>query len=183
MAKEYRKDEFEFFLNQVGKIDQRVKSYLEVAGFEKWEWVYAPANRGRMMTSNIAECINGELKQERELSIIEFLEEAKKLFGKWNFKNRERASYANTSLGSRFEGILQLNTSRSSRIKVSASSTYIYSVYDEDRKYIVWLDRRTCSGGIFQLDEITCEHAIAVLKRKHVVDMKPYCSEYYYPET
>ncbi|XP_047266288.1 uncharacterized protein LOC124897542 [Capsicum annuum] len=118
MAKAYRKDEFDFFWNQVGKIDQRVKSHLEDAGFEKWARVYAPINRGRMMTSSIAECINGKLKLARELPIIKFLEQARKLFGKWNCKNRERASYANTSLGSRFEGILQLNTSKYSRLKV-----------------------------------------------------------------
>ncbi|XP_047264109.1 uncharacterized protein LOC124896579 [Capsicum annuum] len=135
------------------------------------------------MTSNIAESINGKLKLARELPIIEFLEQARKLFEKWNCKNRERASYANTSLGSRFEGILQLNTSKSTRLKVSASSTYVYSVYDDGRKYIVCLDRRTCSYGRFPLDEIVCEHAIAVLKSMHVVDMKPYCLDFYYPET
>ena len=63
------------------------------------------------------------------------------------------------------------------------SSTYVYSVYDNGRKYIVCLDRRTYTCGRFQLDEITCEHAIVVLKSKYVVDMKPYCSEFYYPET
>ncbi|XP_047259344.1 uncharacterized protein LOC124891730 [Capsicum annuum] len=141
MAKAYRKDEFDFFWNQIGKIDKRVKSYLEDAGFENWARVYAPVNRGSMITSNIAECINGKLKLAHELSIIEFLEQ------------------------------------------VSTSSTYVYYVYDDGRKYIVCLDRRTCSCGRFQLDEITCEHAIAVLKSKHVVDMKPYCSEFYYPET
>ncbi|KAM3301630.1 hypothetical protein P3S67_016132 [Capsicum chacoense] len=134
------------------------------------------------MTSNIGECINEKIKIACEFQIIEFLELARKLFGKWNCKNRERASYANTSLASRFEGILQLNTSKSSRLKVSASSEYVYSVYYNGRKYIVCLDRKTCSCGGFQLDEITCQHAIAVPKRKHVVDMKFYCSKYYYPE-
>ncbi|XP_047268481.1 uncharacterized protein LOC124898700 [Capsicum annuum] len=141
MSKAYCKDEFDFFWNQVRKIDKRVKSYFEDAGFEKWARMYASVNRGRMMTSNIAECINGKLKLARELPIIEFLEQ------------------------------------------VSASSTYVYSVYNDGRKYIVCLDKRTCSCGRFQLDEITCEHVIAVLKSKHVVDMKPYCSKFYYPET
>ncbi|XP_047259140.1 uncharacterized protein LOC124891445, partial [Capsicum annuum] len=120
-----------------------------------------------MKTSNIAECINGKLKLARKLPIIKFLEQARKLFGKWNCKNRERESYASTSLSRRFEGILQLNTSKSSRLKVSASSIDVYSVYDDGRKYIVCLDRRTCTCGRFQLDEITCEHTIAVLKSKH----------------
>ncbi|XP_047253628.1 uncharacterized protein LOC124887756 [Capsicum annuum] len=67
--------------------------------------------------------------------------------------------------------------------RVSASSTYVYFVYDDGVKYIVCLDRRTCSCGRFQLDEITCEHVIVILKSKHVVYMKHYCSEFYYPET
>ncbi|XP_047268197.1 uncharacterized protein LOC124898608 [Capsicum annuum] len=66
---------------------------------------------------------------------------------------------------------------------ISASSTYVYSVYDDGRKYIVCLDRKTCTYGRFQWDEIACEHTIAVLKSKYVVDMKPYCSEFYYPKT
>ncbi|XP_016561805.1 uncharacterized protein LOC107860828 [Capsicum annuum] len=68
-----------------------------------------------------------------------------------------------------------------SQTEVSASSAYVYSVYNDGKKYIVCFDRRTCSCWRFQLDEITCEQAIAVLKSKDVVDMKPYCSEYYYP--
>ncbi|KAM3303264.1 hypothetical protein P3S67_014294 [Capsicum chacoense] len=134
------------------------------------------------MTSNIAECINEKLKLERELPIIEFLEQARKLFEKWNCKNRERTSYTNTSLGSIFEGILHLNTLKSLRLKVSASSAYVYSLYDDSRRYIVCIDRRTCSCVGFQLDEITCQQVIVVLKIKHVTYMKLYFSEYYYPE-
>lgn len=66
-----------FFFNKVGMVDQRVKSYLENDGFEKWAWVYAPVNRGRMMTSNITECINKKLKEARELPIIDFVEQTK----------------------------------------------------------------------------------------------------------
>ncbi|TMW94335.1 hypothetical protein EJD97_010421, partial [Solanum chilense] len=40
------------------RIDHRVKEYLEDAGYEKWSRVHATVNRGRMMTSNIVECIN-----------------------------------------------------------------------------------------------------------------------------
>ncbi|KAM3319359.1 hypothetical protein P3S67_006559 [Capsicum chacoense] len=58
------------------------------------------------------------------------------------------------------------------RVKIRESSSYIYGVYEEGRKYIVQLVNRTCNCGRFQLNEIPCAHAIAVLKSKHVKEMK-----------
>ncbi|XP_047267687.1 uncharacterized protein LOC124898105 [Capsicum annuum] len=66
--------------------------------------------------------------------------------------------------------------------QIRESTNYIYGVYEEGRKYIVRLDIRTCNYGRFQLDEIPCTHAIAVLKSKHVKEMKSYCSDYYKKE-
>ncbi|XP_055826013.1 uncharacterized protein LOC129894370 [Solanum dulcamara] len=62
---------------------------------------------------------------------------------------------------------------------VVASSEYLYSVYESGRRYIVCIERKTCNCGRFQLDEIPCPHAIAVLKSKNIADMHPYCSDYY----
>ncbi|KAM3320527.1 hypothetical protein P3S67_007728 [Capsicum chacoense] len=92
MAKAYKLDDFDELISKVENIDNRVKVYLENIVFEKSSIVHAPINRGRMMTSNIAECR-------------------------------------------------------------------------------------------FQLDEIPCAHAIAVLKSKHAKEMKPYYSDYYRKET
>ncbi|XP_004252170.2 uncharacterized protein [Solanum lycopersicum] len=81
IAKAYRKDDFEKFMAKLDKIDGRVKKYLQDAGYEKWSKSHATVNRGRMMTSNIAECINGCLVDARQLPIIDFLEEVRILFG------------------------------------------------------------------------------------------------------
>ena len=103
---------------KVVKVDHRVKDYLEDAGYEKWSRVHSTINRGRMMTSNIAECINGCLVDARKLTIIDFLEEARLLFGSCNYKNREITSYTKDTLGRRFEEILIVNASKSSKMKV-----------------------------------------------------------------
>ncbi|XP_055815894.1 uncharacterized protein LOC129885586 [Solanum dulcamara] len=167
---------------KVERIDQRVAQYLKNAGYEKWSRVYATVNRGRMMTSNIAECINGCLVEARELPIIDFLEQTRMLFGSWNCKNREIVSYTKHTLGRKFEDILVSNTIKCSRMKVVASSEYLYSVYELGIRYIVCLERKTCTCGRFQLDEIPCPHAIAVLKSKNITDLHPYYSDYYKPE-
>ncbi|XP_047264264.1 uncharacterized protein LOC107865398 [Capsicum annuum] len=184
MAKAYKLDDFDELMCKVGKIDNRVKAYLENVGFEKWSRVHAPINRGRMVTSNIAECINSCLVEAREMSILDFFEQVRILFGVWNRKNRDRSSFlSKKSLGGRFQQILQLNEAKSSRMMIRESTNYIYDVYEEGRKYIIRLDNRTYNCGRFQLDEIPCEHAIVVLKSKHVKEMKSYYSDYYKKET
>ncbi|KAH0635986.1 hypothetical protein KY285_035670 [Solanum tuberosum] len=132
-----------------------------------------------MMTSNIAECINGYLVEARQLSILEFLEEVRILFGSWHCKNREIAFYTKDTLGRRFEELLIINASKSSKMKVVPSSEFTFSIYEAGRRYIVCLERKVCSCETFQLDEIHCAHAIAVLKDKNVTNMHPYCSDYY----
>ncbi|KAG5615768.1 hypothetical protein H5410_015592 [Solanum commersonii] len=182
MAKAYRKTDFDKLMANVDKVNHRVKKHLEDAGYEKWSRVHSTVNRGRMMTSNIAECINGCLVEARQLSILEFLEEVRILFGSWHCKSREIASYTKDTLGRRFEEVLIINASKSSKMELVPSSEFIFSVYEAGRRYIVCLERKVCSCGRFQLDEIPCAHAIDVLKEKNVKDMHPYCTDYYKPD-
>ncbi|KAM3199573.1 hypothetical protein P3L10_031933 [Capsicum annuum] len=182
MAKAYRKDDFDYLISNIEKADPRVKKYLQEAGYKKWNRCHSPVNRGRMMTLNIAKCINGCLVEARGLPMYEFLEEVRILFGFWNCKNTEIASYTSTTLDRRFEEILTLNNVKALRMTMKASSTYIYSVY-AGRRYIVDLENGSCNCARFQIDQIPCAHAIAVLKSKHVKDFGQYCSEYYKPNT
>ncbi|XP_047249868.1 uncharacterized protein LOC124885672 [Capsicum annuum] len=148
MAKAYRKDEFDFFGNQVGKIDQRVKSYLGMLDLKSGHaCMYLLEN---YLKSEIAR-IEKEHLMQSEIARIEK------------------------------EHLMQ--TRHWDTIWLVHHQHMYFSIYNDGRKYIVCLDKRTCNYGRFQLDEITCEHAIVILKSKHVVDMNPYCSEFYYPET
>ncbi|XP_075095426.1 uncharacterized protein LOC142173701 [Nicotiana tabacum] len=99
MAKAHIQTGFESLMEKVEKVDIRVKKYLKLAGYEKWARLYAPVNRGWTMTSNIAESINAALVSARELPIYDFLEEVRKMFGRWNCSNRKEASQTYITLG------------------------------------------------------------------------------------
>ncbi|XP_016574367.2 uncharacterized protein LOC107872072 [Capsicum annuum] len=170
-------------MSKVAKVDQRVKEYLEEAGYEKWARCHSPVNRGRMMTSNIAKCINGCLVEARKLSILGFLEEVRIFFVASNCKNNEIASYTNTTLDRRFEEILTHNGVKALRV-VKLAGSYFCCVYDLGQRYIVDIECGTCNCGRYQIDEIPCPHEIVVLKSKNV-DVKyydRYCSELYRPQ-
>ncbi|XP_047251584.1 uncharacterized protein LOC124886702 [Capsicum annuum] len=185
MAKAYRIEDFDYIMSKVGKVNPKVKEYLEEAGYEKWSLCHSPINRGRMMTSNIVECITVALVEARELPILGFLEKFRILFDVWNCKNSEIASYTNTTLGRRFQKILTDNRVKALRMTVKAVGSYLYCVYESGRRYIIDIDHGTCNYGWYQIDEIPCAHAIIILKSKNI-DVKEYgryCLELYIPNT
>ncbi|XP_060182359.1 uncharacterized protein LOC132612028 [Lycium barbarum] len=134
------------------------------------------------MTSNIAECINGKLVAARELPVFDFLEEVRKMFGRWNCTNRRNGTYTFTTLGKAFQQLLSINECKSLRMTVEPSTEYVYTVNDEARRFILDLKKKTCSCRMFQLDEIPCPHAWAVLKSKSLMSDE-YCSDLFKPKT
>ncbi|XP_070040689.1 uncharacterized protein LOC142168859 [Nicotiana tabacum] len=113
MAKSYTQDEFDSLMEKVEKVDIRVKEYLELARYEKWARLYAHVNRGWTMTSIIVESINIALVSARELPIYDFLEEVRKMFGRWNCSNWKEASHTYTTLGKKYQEMLTLNEAMS----------------------------------------------------------------------
>ncbi|XP_019230588.1 PREDICTED: uncharacterized protein LOC109211506 [Nicotiana attenuata] len=63
-------------------------------------------------------------------------------------------------------------------LPVTPTTSYLYSVLDKGKQRMVFLKDRTCTCRRFQLDELPCAHAWAVLKYKYI-DHIEYCSVYY----
>ncbi|XP_060202697.1 uncharacterized protein LOC132631112 [Lycium barbarum] len=178
----YTQDEFDKLMEKIENVDIRVKEYLDDAGREKWAHLYSPVNRGWTMTSNIEECINGKLVAARELPVFDFLEEVRRMFGRWNCTNKKNGTYTFSTLSRRYQEILSMNEYKSLRMRVEESTEYVYTVNDGPRRFIIDLKRKTCSCRMFQMDKIPCSHAWAVLKSKNLT-ADAYCSELFKPNT
>ncbi|KAM3305586.1 hypothetical protein P3S67_012452 [Capsicum chacoense] len=61
---------------------------------------------------------------------------------------------------------------------VIPASEYVYTVHDKEKHFIVCLKEKKCSCHAFQLDEIPCVHACAVLDSKNL-EKGRYCSNLY----
>ncbi|XP_019255147.1 PREDICTED: uncharacterized protein LOC109233736 [Nicotiana attenuata] len=67
-------------------------------------------------------------------------------------------------------------------LRVVPSTEYLHTVNDGGRNYTICLLERKCVCGRFQVDELPCPHAWAVLKSKFLMP-EEYCSNYYKPNT
>ncbi|XP_060178083.1 uncharacterized protein LOC132608016 [Lycium barbarum] len=169
VSRVYPTDELDKQMDKIENVDTRVKEYFELVGRD------LPVNRGWTMTSNIAECINEKLVAARELHVYNFLEEVRKMFGRWNCTNRRNGTYT-------FQQLLSINECKSLCmmfiiVLVEVSIEYVYTTNDEARRFIIDLKKKTCSCRMFQMDEITCPHAWVVLKSKNIVPDE-YCQTF-----
>ncbi|XP_075088285.1 uncharacterized protein LOC142170304 [Nicotiana tabacum] len=139
-------------MSKIEEIDPRVKAYLYDIGYHRWSRVHATVNRAWTMTSNIADSLNDVTKYARELLTVELLKYMRTLLERWT---KEKLIKTNG------EGF----------------NSYIHTVLDGARRYIVCLENKGYSCGQFQLDELPCSHALAALRYMDEF-FEQYCSPY-----
>ncbi|XP_022856458.1 uncharacterized protein LOC111377563 [Olea europaea var. sylvestris] len=146
----YSKTDFEFHMKQLDEINTGIRSHLKDIGYEKWSRAYMTNNRFFTMTSNIIE----------------------------SYINDARTTFA--ILVTKQEKILRENSMESKKMKVSTSSSILYQINDGCASYLVNMKERTCICNQFQVDSISCAHALAVItKIKEDSYLYSYCSVFY----
>ncbi|XP_019242081.1 PREDICTED: uncharacterized protein LOC109222135 [Nicotiana attenuata] len=164
LARAYTIEKFEYHMTEMCKIDPRVQPYLFDIGYERWSRAYSKVKRSMVMTSNIAESINAANKDARELPVMRLLEYMTNLLQQWNNKNRKSAMETSTELGEKYDKLLRENLIASEQMMVRPATEQLYTVFEGVRRNIACLEEGTCSCEKFQMDELPCPHAWAVLK-------------------
>ncbi|XP_060170820.1 uncharacterized protein LOC132601771 [Lycium barbarum] len=100
------------------------------------------------MTSNIAECINRHLVAARELPIFDFLEEVRKMFGRWNYNNRRNIAVSMYLVY--FGCICQIQFV--DVCHVEPSTKYMYTVHDGGRCFIAILKKKNLKADDYCLE-------------------------------
>ncbi|XP_060183238.1 uncharacterized protein LOC132613214 [Lycium barbarum] len=171
MAKAYTLQEFNECMGRVTKIDRKLRRYYFEIGYHKWTRIHATVKRTWTQTSNIAESINNATVNARELPVAKLLDFMRELVERWNATHNEEAKNTFTDLTKKYQEIINKNG-------VRASTEFLHTVIDGVRRFTVCLRARTCTCGRFQLDEIPCGHAMAVIVYRHQHGAE-YTSAYY----
>ncbi|CAH9117798.1 unnamed protein product [Cuscuta epithymum] len=181
-AQAYTKDDFDWHIEELKKLDEGIVPYLYSVGYEKWTRVFSTSKRYSTMTSNIAESLNAALKKIKNLPITALLQFLHALVQIWTHMNRNIARNTFTKLAKVPHETLEQNYLKCMKLKVIPSSEAIFTVSEMNTSFIVNLEEKNCTCRRFQVDELPCIHALAVLKK---MNQEPYkfCSSYYLKDT
>ena len=105
-------------MNDLDKIDEKIRPYLYNIGYHKWATAFSINNRYSTMTSNIAESFNAVIAEARELPITTLLEYLRSLVQDWSYANRNNAISTFTNLAKRPQDMINENYIKSLKLQV-----------------------------------------------------------------
>ncbi|XP_038907134.1 uncharacterized protein LOC120092945 [Benincasa hispida] len=181
-AEAYTIDNFELNMKWMESIYPSIREYLSEVGFEKWARAYSRRKRYRMMTTNISESLSSVLEESREFPIASLLDSIRQLLQDWFYERSKLASSMKTVLTSWAENELRDQHNQSRNFKVDSINNEEYKVVDGDNHYVVNVISKSCSCCFWDLEEIPCAHACAVLSELNL-DSYAFVSDYYFSNT
>ncbi|TXG48397.1 hypothetical protein EZV62_027691 [Acer yangbiense] len=145
-SKAYRVVEFNQIIAQIMGTDASVAQYLIEADPTKWARSHFDGRRYCIMTTNIAECLNGILKDARELPITKLVEHIRGLLQKWFLERREATVAKMSTLMTKWaEKKLRCRSNKSCCYRVHPINLYEHHVIDGYLNGFVNLIEKTCT--------------------------------------
>ncbi|XP_022845351.1 uncharacterized protein LOC111368352 [Olea europaea var. sylvestris] len=115
----YTLEEFEYNMQQLNAMNDKIHDYLVEVGPEKWSRIHMPANRYSTMTSNIVESVNAVTKVAKDYPIVFLLESLRQTVQNWFCKHRDEAHGNFTMLTSKFENVMRRMSSDLRNLRVT----------------------------------------------------------------
>ncbi|CAH9130179.1 unnamed protein product, partial [Cuscuta epithymum] len=172
--------ECEEYLCMLDVEDERIRTYLERIGHDKWSRAYASRNRYSVMMSNNAESLNAVNATAREYPICKLIEFIIARMQKWFCERRETSTSNTCRLSTHFESELVVLQAMAAVMTVKPSCAFEFEVFDKkSRSYVVNLKERTCTCREFELDGFLCVHSVAAIRSRPGLSCYDYISEFY----
>ncbi|KAL5576418.1 hypothetical protein UlMin_018117 [Ulmus minor] len=177
-AKSYNIQDFHMLVYTLCSTVPGVKEYLKSVGLDRWTRSHAPSRWYNIMTTNISESLNAALVKVRELPITAFVNEIRLLCQKWFHERHTKAGCCSSKMSKDVETKLAQRRDHAQSMDVICADQYMFNVLDGDRNYCVDMALWTCTCRKFQLDQLPCDHVLAII-RKTPYEAYDLCSLYY----
>ncbi|XP_050221306.1 uncharacterized protein LOC126671564 [Mercurialis annua] len=152
-------------MKEFDDLDVRIRPFLLNIKYERWSREHAVKKMYKTMTYNLTESLNAAIVHARELPITALLMHLHDLQQEYSYKHRKISTDTVTTLATNHEDLLFQNYINSLKLQVKPSTNDIITVLERGQKYTVNIKERTCTCKKFEIEEIPCQHAVAVITR------------------
>ena len=168
-ARAYNVGQFNEYYNEIGIRSSKCHQYLEAIPKEHWTQAYCPAKRYNVMSSNIAEALNGALAKILELPIVTMVDGIRGKLMRWFCVRRAKAAKMTDTITPATNKLIFEHNVDSAGLAVSQVLAWSYHVHVSDElSYYVDLEKKSCSCLQFQKLLIPCCHALAAARINNV---------------
>ncbi|KAI9174316.1 hypothetical protein LWI28_015471 [Acer negundo] len=163
-ARSYSELKYNRHMEELRKLHEAAFDYDIATGPHKWSRVHCPQRKYRVITTNVAECINSCLKFARQLPLMMLAEFIRNMLQKW-FHDRYAAAWSICHrLTDAAHLVILKRVEKCSFMIVNPVDWNIFSVRHKEKQWTVDLARKTCTCNKFQMDFFPCSHALTAAR-------------------
>ncbi|KAI9199956.1 hypothetical protein LWI28_000826 [Acer negundo] len=181
-ARTYSEFNYNRHMEELYRLHNGAFEYVIAADPHKWSRVHCPQRRYRLMTTNVAECINSCLKFARQLPMITLAEFIRNMLQKWFHDRHAVAQSMRHQLTDAAHLVILKRVEKCNYMTVNPVDWNIISVKLKGNQWTVNLHLKTCTCNKFQMDHFPCSHALAAARGLNL-DFTSLCADYYKRET
>uniref|UniRef100_A0A1U7V1V0 Uncharacterized protein LOC104214260 n=1 Tax=Nicotiana sylvestris TaxID=4096 RepID=A0A1U7V1V0_NICSY len=164
----YRRKEFDIYMSDIANADKKTYDYLMEEPPKRWARSCSPRRRYDMLTTNIVESMNSVLLEARELLMLRMMDLIQVKLQHWFYERRNKAEGTFYDVSCWVEEELKKRIDLAFTLNVFPIDSWRSIVEEEGITFLVDLNKRTCDCFQFQLDELPCIHAIAVIEKRNI---------------
>ncbi|TXG61431.1 hypothetical protein EZV62_012794 [Acer yangbiense] len=177
-ARMYRESQFLQRMEQLKNINPEAAQYVTDVGIERWARAYSPRKRYKLMSTNIAEAMNNAIKECKELPITGVIDYIKGVIQSWFHDRRTVALKLTAQLTTAADIAIGVKDEKARYMRIYPITFYTFLVKDGDLDGNVDLTAKTCTCKEFDVDQLSCAHALACIRLRGF-SFVDYCSPYY----
>ena len=159
-AKKYQELQYNHYMGELRNLHQNKYNYVINAGPEKWSNVHCPQRRYRLLTTNVAECLNLCMRFARKLPMLTLDEFIRDMLQRWYYDRHQAALSMRYQLTNAAQLMISKCIQKCSFMIVSHVDWNTFLVKLKGDQWTVNLLQKTCTCNKFQMDYLPCSHAL-----------------------
>ncbi|KAI9159772.1 hypothetical protein LWI28_001784 [Acer negundo] len=163
-ARTYSEFNYNRHMEELHRLHKGAFEYAIATGPHKWSRVHCPQRRYRLMTTNVAECINSCLQFARQLPMMTLAEFIRNMLQKWFHDRHAAARSMRHQLTDAAHLVILKRVEKCNYMTVNPVDWNIFSVKLKGNQWTVNLHLKTCTCNKFQMDHFPCSHALAAAR-------------------
>ncbi|XP_010513253.1 PREDICTED: uncharacterized protein LOC104789219 [Camelina sativa] len=170
-ARAFNVGDFDESYNEIALRNKKCAAYLDAIPREHWTQAFCEAKRYNIMSSNIAESLNGVLGKILELPIVSMVESIRTKLMEWFCLRREKARRLmalGQTIRPNVNKLMLRHQQASAGLAVKGVSAWSFQVSNGKKMYYVDFMKRTCTCLQFEKLQIPCCHALAAGRMKKI---------------
>jgi len=170
--------DFDLNLNNILTSLKESSKFIDESEPRRWANAVFVGDRWGIMNNNLAESWNSWIKEARTMPPLAMVDSIRVKVMKMMSERRDEGAWMNGVLCPEPDKRVQRNCLEARDVTVVVASGVLFEVFELEKRFVVDVEKRTCTCGKWQIEKLPCKHGCACIETLHQ-NVYDYCDPHF----